>query len=213
MVKSLKILKAGTERLVLAFFLCAGLCSCSLLSPRETQGEALSFLGAFSVPKEDIVIVEPSKENRDRDQLIVIQLSQMLESSQVKSPSARAEVFYDLGIIYDRLGLEASARSMFLNSLSERPDFAPSYNIIGVYLAQNENFQDAYEAFDSALELDPDNLYPLMNRAIALYYAGRYSLARSLSYAVALSYRKQDSFPRGSSCSFKRPLSKGDSRS
>lgn len=177
MVKSLKLVKAGTESLVLAFFLCASLSSCSLLSSSEKEITEPSFLGVFSVPKEDIVIVEPSKENRERDQLIVIQLSQMLESSQVKTPSARAEVFYDLGIIYDRLGLEASARSMFLNSLSERADFAPSYNIIGVYLAQNENFQDAYDAFDSALELDPDNLYPLMNRAIALYYAGRYSLA------------------------------------
>ena len=113
MVKSLKLVKAGTESLVLAFFLCASLSSCSLLSSSEKEITEPSFLGVFSVPKEDIVIVEPSKENRERDQLIVIQLSQMLELSQVKTPSARAEVFYDLGIIYDRLGLEASARSMF----------------------------------------------------------------------------------------------------
>lgn len=171
-------MKAGTERAVLAFFLCVCLGSCSQLSFGENDGNKINSLsGAFSVPPEDIVIIEPSKENRERDQLVVIQLSQLLESSQIKTPTARAEIFYDLGIIYDRLGLEASARSMFLNSLSVRPDFAPSYNIIGVYLAQNENYQDAYDAFDSALELDPENLYPMMNRAIALYYAGRPSLA------------------------------------
>ena len=37
MVKSLKLVKAGTESLVLAFFLCASLSSCSLLSSSEKE--------------------------------------------------------------------------------------------------------------------------------------------------------------------------------
>ena len=178
MVNIINTLKAGTTRSVLAFLLCAGLSSCAAVkSDRSAIDKTVDLNGPFSVPKEDICLVEQPKENRERDQLIVIQLSQMLESRQAKTPSERAGIFYDLGLIYDRLGLEASARSMFLNSLSERPDFAAAYNIIGVYLAQNENYQDAFEAFDSALELDPDNLYPLMNRAIALYYTNRANIA------------------------------------
>lgn len=48
----------------------------------------------------------------------------------------------------------------------------------GIYLTQAGNFDAAYEAFDSVLELDPTYNYAHLNRGIALYYGGRDKLAQ-----------------------------------
>lgn len=69
------------------------------------------------------------------------------------------------------------ARLDFNRALREQPDFADAYNLNGVYLTQNQEFDEAYEAFDSALELAPDYVYANLNRGIALYYGGRPELA------------------------------------
>ena len=47
------------------------------------------------------------------------------------------------------------------------------FNYLGIYLTQAGNFDAAYEAFDSVLELDPTYNYARLNRGIALYYGGR----------------------------------------
>jgi len=52
------------------------------------------------------------------------------------------------------------------------------FNYLGIYLTQAGNFDAAYEAFDSVLELDPTYNYAHLNRGIALYYGGRYKLAQ-----------------------------------
>ena len=80
-------------------------------------------------------------------------------------------------MVFDRVGLQTMARLDFNRSLRERPDFAEAYNFIGVYLTQQQSFDDAYEAFDSALELAPDYDYAFLNRGIALYYGNRPDLA------------------------------------
>lgn len=52
------------------------------------------------------------------------------------------------------------------------------FNYLGIYLTQAGNFDAAYEAFDSVLELDPTYNYAHLNRGIALYYGGRFKLAQ-----------------------------------
>lgn len=52
------------------------------------------------------------------------------------------------------------------------------FNYLGIYLTQAGNFDAAYEAFDSVLELDPTYNYAHLNRGIALYYGGRDKLAQ-----------------------------------
>ena len=49
--------------------------------------------------------------------------------------------------------------------------------MLGVYFTQVGEFDAAYDAFDSTLELDPENSYAERNRAIALYYGDRIELA------------------------------------
>ncbi len=41
------------------------------------------------------------------------------------------------------------------------------FNYLGIYLTQAGNFDAAYEAFDSVLELDPTYNYAHLNRGIA----------------------------------------------
>ncbi|MFQ6370112.1 lipoprotein NlpI [Shewanella sp. YIC-542] len=88
-----------------------------------------------------------------------------------------ARFHYDRGVIYDRLGLRIMARIDFHESLKLQPDMADAYNFIGIYYTQEGEFDAAYEAFDSALELAPDYDYAYLNRGLALYYGERPQLA------------------------------------
>lgn len=89
----------------------------------------------------------------------------------------RAELHFQRGVYYDSLGLRELARYDFNQSLSINPAQPDIFNLMGVYFTQVGQYDAAYEAFDSTLELDPDNQYAERNRAIALYYGDRATLA------------------------------------
>lgn len=132
--------------------------------------------GAFEVPAAHIMLANPGYASISRDQLLLIKVSNYLET-RAGTAAERSEAFYELGIIYDRLGLETTARSMFMNALSENRKFAAPYNFIGIYFAADGRFQEALDAFDAGLELDPSDAYVNFNRALVLYYAGRFKSA------------------------------------
>ena len=111
-----------------------------------------------------------------QNELALAKIGQLLSSSDL-NPDQRAELYYERGVVFDRVGLRTMARIDFNRALRERPDFAEAYNFIGVYLTQQQDFDNAYDAFDSALELAPDYDYAFLNRGIALYYGQRPSLA------------------------------------
>ena len=111
-----------------------------------------------------------------QNELALARLGQLLSTRDL-NPDQRAELYYERGVVFDRVGLQTMARIDFNRALRERPDFAEAYNFIGVYLTQQQSFDDAYEAFDSALELAPDYDYAFLNRGIALYYGNRPDLA------------------------------------
>ncbi len=86
-------------------------------------------------------------------------------------------MLYERGSFYDSVGLRLLARLDFDQSLALDPAQSDVYNLLGVNFTEEQQYDDAYEAFDSAIELNPDNLFAIRNRAIALYYGGRYELA------------------------------------
>ncbi len=129
----------------------------------------------FSVPPENIVLAEPATVDSEHDQYLIAQLSQMVDEKL--DPQERAEIYYEMGIIYDRMGLTRAARAMFMNALMERPDYADVYNFLGIYYVSAGMLSEAYEVYDSALEVDPASSYTYFNRAIALYYGNRAALA------------------------------------
>ncbi len=167
-------IKAGVIKTALAFIFPAALMQgCALVSLPGSEDKPG---GDFSLDPEEIVLTMPVTAAVERDQMLIVQLSELLDLQAVNAKD-RAGLFYELGVIYDRLGLEASARTMFMNALVEKPDFAPAYNFLGIYLTSAERFADAFEAFGAALELEPDSAYTHFARALALYYSGRPEMA------------------------------------
>lgn len=146
-----------------------------LLGPLVLLGSLLIGCSSPRVVTPTLVLPVPMQVSYESE-LGIARLGQMLNSPGL-TPEQRAELFFQRGVIFDRVGLRAMARLDFNRALRERPDFADAYNLNGVYLTQNQEFDEAYESFDSALELAPDYAYANLNRGIALYYGGRPRLA------------------------------------
>ncbi|MGD8115924.1 lipoprotein NlpI [Vibrio sp. TRT 29B02] len=106
----------------------------------------------------------------------IARLSQLLQRPDL-SNDVRAKMLYERGNYYDSVGLRDLARLDYNQSLALNPAQPDLFNLLGVYFTQVGEFDAAYDAFDSTLELDPDNSYAARNRAIALYYGDRIDLA------------------------------------
>jgi lipoprotein NlpI len=106
----------------------------------------------------------------------IVRLSQLLQRDDL-THEIQAKIFYERGNCYDSLGLKNLARLDFEQSLRLVPAQPDVFNVLGVYFTEIGEYDSAYEAFDSTLELAPDNNYARRNQAIALYYGNRPNLA------------------------------------
>lgn len=106
----------------------------------------------------------------------LVRLSQLLLREDL-SDDLRAKIYFERGNNYDLLGLRDLARLDFEQSLRFNPAQADVFNMLGVYFTEVADFDSAYEAFGSSLELDPNNSYAMRNQAIALYYGKRNAIA------------------------------------
>lgn len=106
----------------------------------------------------------------------IARLSQLLQRPDLSS-DIRAKMLFERGNYYDSVGLRDLARLDYNQSLALNPAQPDLFNLLGVYFTQVGEFDAAYDAFDSTLELAPDNSYAARNRAIALYYGDRIELA------------------------------------
>ena len=100
-----------------------------------------------------------------QQEVILARMEQIL-ASRALTDDERAQLLYERGVLYDSLGLRALARNDFSQALAIRPDMPEVFNYLGIYLTQAGNFDAAYEAFDSVLELDPTYNYARLNRGI-----------------------------------------------
>ena len=142
--------------LALIFFVIIG---CSSKDWRKNE--------VFAVP------LQPSLQQ----EVILARMEQILASRSL-TDDEYAQLLYERGVLYDSLGLRALARNDFSTALAIRPDIPEVFNFLGIYFTQAGNYDAAYEAFDSVLELDPTYNFARMNRGIALYYGERYKLAQ-----------------------------------
>ncbi|MGX5914491.1 lipoprotein NlpI [Aliidiomarina sp. Khilg15.8] len=125
------------------------------------------------------ILVEPVSPSSQK-QVEIAQISQLIEQHDDElSNEQRAILLYRRGALYDAMGLATLARIDFNEVLNFRPGMSDAYNYIGIHATQNGDFNAAYEAFDSALELDPEHPYVYLNRGITAYYAGQYDLAQA----------------------------------
>lgn len=123
----------------------------------------------------NLLLPEPSPISA-REQMKLMRLNQIL-SMQEMSQEQRAELLYIRGEVYDSFGLWGLAMNDFNTALEHKPDLAEVYNYLGIHYTQEQNFIQAFDAFDSTLDIDPEHSFAYLNRGIALYYAGREELA------------------------------------
>ncbi|MBD1390703.1 lipoprotein NlpI [Neiella sp. HB171785] len=135
---------------------------CASTAKQPTQAHEM----LLAVPR------QPSIEQ----QAAIAKLTEIISLSDVDD-GRLAHLFYDRGVRYDSLGLKALAHLDFSRALRMKADFADAYNFVGIHYTQGEQFVEAFEAFGSAIELNPEHKYALLNRGIARYYAGRSALA------------------------------------
>lgn len=122
-----------------------------------------------------LVIAEPLAVNY-KSEVALARLTEVIQRAEL-TDEQRAKLFYDRGVMYDSVGLRSLARLDFNRALTLKPDMEDAYNFLGIHYTQLQEFEQAYEAFDSALDLSPEHEYAYLNRAIALYYGERAHLA------------------------------------
>lgn len=127
-----------------------------------------------------------------RTELAIARLSEILHRAEL-SEEQSAQLYYDRGVMYDSVGLRSLARYDFMRALRLKPDMADAYNFVGIHHTVGGDYNSAYEAFDSALELAPEHEFAYLNRGIALYYAGKTELALA-DFERFLSLKPNDAY-------------------
>ncbi|PKG84573.1 lipoprotein NlpI [Colwellia sp. 75C3] len=136
----------------------------------------------------NLVIAEPLSINF-KSEIAIARLSEVINRAKI-TDEQRAQLFYDRGVLYDSVGLRSLARFDFTHALQLKPNLIDAYNFLGIHYTQLQEFSQAYEKFDSALDLAPEHEYAYLNRGIALYYGSRPELA-SLDFQ-AFHHKQQD---------------------
>jgi len=138
-----------------------------------SQGSNSNNAGAALIS--NLVIAEPLAINF-KSEIAIARLTEVINRAQI-TDEQRAQLFYDRGVLYDSVGLRSLARFDFSHALKLKPNLIDAYNFLGIHFTQLQEFSQAYEKFDSALELAPEHEYAYLNRGIALYYGSRPELA------------------------------------
>lgn len=124
---------------------------------------------------EQLIIAEPAPVNF-KSEIAIARYSDFLNRAKLTDEQS-AKILFDRGVLYDSVGLRTLARIDFTQALQLNNKLADAYNFLGIYFTQIREFSQAYEKFDSVLELEPSHEYAYLNRGIALYYGDRPELA------------------------------------
>lgn len=122
------------------------------------------------------ILAVPLQPRLDQ-QIMLMRMEQILANATL-SDDDRVGLLYERGRIYNQLGLYVLAQSDFSQALMIRPNIPQIFNYMGKYFTRESNFDTAYEAYDSVLELEPTNISVRFDRGITLYYGTRYKLAQ-----------------------------------
>src|ERR671916_483145 len=79
----------------------------------------------------------------------------------------------EMGAMYYRQGNLQKARTIFEGLVDLDPDSAAARAALGALLTRTEQFPEALEHLDRAVELDADEIAPYVNRAEILTRQGR----------------------------------------
>ncbi len=139
----------------------------------------------------NLVIAEPLPINY-KSEVALARLTEVIQRAEINDVQ-KAQLYYDRGVIYDSVGLRNLARLDFNRALRLKPDLVDAYNFLGIHFTQLQEFNQAYDQFDSAIDLAPEHEFAFLNRGIALYYGGRPQLAAD-DFEVFLSKQVNDPY-------------------
>lgn len=122
------------------------------------------------------VLAVPEQVSYD-DEVKIAQLSQQLARRDIDHVT-RMQLYFERGIAYDSLGFKAFAQSDFSTLLNYNPEVPDVYNFLGTYALRDGDFDAAFFALNTTLELDRNYAFAYLNRAIALYRTGHYQSAK-----------------------------------
>ena len=128
-----------------------------------------------SAAMNQLVIAEPLEVNF-KSEIAIARLSEIINHIKI-TDEQKAQLYYDRGVLYDSVGLRALARVDFSQAVKLNANLTDAYNFLGIHFTQLTEFAQAYDSFDSVLELEPTHEYAHLNRGIALYYGDRPLLA------------------------------------
>ncbi len=90
---------------------------------------------------------------------------------------AQAQTYYFEAVELSRKGDYAGAIVHLKLAINVHPSFMNAYNELGVQYLRTNKLQDADEAFQEALKIEPDSYSPMVNRGIANVMMKRYGEA------------------------------------
>ncbi len=148
---------------------------------------ACVFLSACSVLKNtgpsdadfNIFPMASAVQGNNQDESKLLLLTQLILFKNKLKPAQKAMLFYERGLIYDKIGLTGYAHFNMMQAVNEDPTFAPPYNVLGFILLKNHAYEDAFEAFDSAIELDKHMTISYLYLAVGLLQVGRNNIAKT----------------------------------
>jgi lipoprotein NlpI len=163
----------------------------TLVSLALIQGCSSQLGRTQSASMPQLIIAEPLVVSY-KSEIALARLTEVIMRADITDVQ-RAQFFYDRGVIYDSVGLKSLARLDFNRALRLKPDLVDAYNFLGIQYTQLQEFNQAYDAFDSALELEPKHEYAYLNRGIALYYGGRADLSLK-DFTTFYNHQKNDPY-------------------
>lgn len=132
-----------------------------------------SYISGCSV-KQPLLAV-PNQVSLD-DEVHLAQISQQLYSKDIDERT-RMQLYFQRGALYDSLGFRAFAQSDFSQLLAFNAEIPDVYNYLGIYAMQEGDYDSAFMAFNTGVEIAPDYEFIYINRAIALYRNDKYELS------------------------------------
>jgi Flp pilus assembly protein TadD len=121
-------------------------------------------------PTPTIVTVNIRLEYKDRNKVGIV-------NAELLSVPAKARIHYDKGIEKSQKGLHEAAIEEFKQAIAEHPSFTLAFNELGVQYLKLNRIEEADQAFQSALKINPDSFPALTNRGIANAMMKRYGEA------------------------------------
>ncbi|WP_333472950.1 lipoprotein NlpI [Aliidiomarina halalkaliphila] len=153
------------------------LSACTVTPDAPTEPEVVESAHDYHGSEPQLFLVEPLAADQNLE-IELLQLTELLYKADLDDEQ-RAQLLHHRAMTFDYLGLPTLALVDINQALELKPAMAEAYHSLGIYYSQAGEYQAAFEAFDSVIELQSDHEYVYLNRGLAAYYNGQFELALS----------------------------------